>query len=90
MADEERIFQLLAKIAVTQSELQRDIDGIGARITMMEIYQRPLTNGYETMRADVTRLQLDMEKVRDTQYNMVEHFNIPHRGACGRLENDVQ
>ena len=89
MPDEERIFQLLAKIAASQTEIQRDINSISTQMTLLEYTIEPLKNGYETMRADVTRIQLDVEKVRDTQYNLVEHIDIL-RGAYSPLENDVQ
>ena len=87
MADEERIFQLLAQMASRQSEIQRDIDSIGTRLQLMEIYSSKMTTGYESMRADVTRIQLDVERVRDTQYNVIEHIDIL-RETAGTMKTD--
>lgn len=88
MADEERIFQLLAQIAADQAELKRDINGINTLMRISEMNIESLKTGYETVRADVTRVQLDMEKMRDTQYNMVEHVDAL-RGSVGKLENNI-
>lgn len=87
MADEKRIFQLLAQIAADQAELRRDVNSTNTRMMMVEHNVDTVKNGYESVRADVTRIQLDTEKVRDTQYELVEHINAL-RGGVGKLEKE--
>lgn len=88
MADEERIFQLLAQIATDQAELRRDVNSINTKMTLMEHGVSTMQKGYESIRADVTRVQLDTEKVRHTQQELVGHVNAL-RGSVGNLENNV-
>lgn len=88
MADEERIFQLLAQIAADQAELKRDVNSLSTKMGIAGYDIDTVKKGYESIRADVTRIQLDTEKVRDTQYNLVEHVDAL-RGSVGELENNV-